>query len=75
MILFSKDKEAQVELMERLIQLKYRTIVEDNLLEAEKNLRLKWRLTFLQKNNSEYATWGKIKWLNSKQIYVWEVQT
>lgn len=41
---------------------KYRAILEENLLEATKDLRLVWRFTFQQNNNPEHTVRVTMKW-------------
>ena len=48
---------------------KYRTILEENLLESVKDLRLGWRFTFQQDNKPKYTVRATVEWFISKHIH------
>ena len=49
---------------------KYRAILEENLLESAKGLRLGWRFTFQQDNNPKHTARATMEWFRSKHIHV-----
>ena len=51
---------------------KYRAILEENLLEAAKDLRLGRRFTFQQDNNPKHTARATMEWFRSKHIHVLE---
>lgn len=51
---------------------KYRAILEENLLEAAKDLRLGRRFTFQQDNDPKHTARATMEWFRSKNIHVLE---
>ena len=51
---------------------KYRTILEKNLLESAKDLRLGQSFTFQQENEPKHTDRATMGWLRSKYIHVLE---
>ncbi|KAJ7319965.1 hypothetical protein JRQ81_019476 [Phrynocephalus forsythii] len=51
---------------------KYRTILEENLLESAKDLRLGQRFTFQQDNDPKDKARATMEWFKTKHIYVLE---
>ena len=51
---------------------KYRTILEENLLESAKDLRLVGRFTFQQDSNPKHTARATMEWFRSKPIHVLE---
>ena len=51
---------------------KYRVILEENLLESAKDLRLGWRFTFQQDNDPEHKARTTMEWFKTKCIHVLE---
>ena len=51
---------------------KYRTILEENLLESAKDLRLGWRFTFQQDNDPKHTARVTMERFRSKHIHVLE---
>ena len=51
---------------------KYRTILEENLLESAKALRLGLRFTFQQDNDPKHTARATMEWFRSKHIHVLE---
>ena len=51
---------------------KYRTILEENLLESAKDLRLGRRFTFQQDNKPKHTARATMEWFKSKHIHMLE---
>ena len=51
---------------------KYRTILEENLLESAKDLRLGWSFTFQQDNEPKHTVRAIMEWFRSKNMHVLE---
>uniref|UniRef100_A0A803KDE8 Tc1-like transposase DDE domain-containing protein n=1 Tax=Xenopus tropicalis TaxID=8364 RepID=A0A803KDE8_XENTR len=51
---------------------KYRAILEENLLESAKDLRLGRRFTFQQDNDPKHKARGTMEWFKTKHIHVLE---
>uniref|UniRef100_A0A803KD47 Tc1-like transposase DDE domain-containing protein n=1 Tax=Xenopus tropicalis TaxID=8364 RepID=A0A803KD47_XENTR len=51
---------------------KYRAILEENLLESAKDLRLGRRFTFQQDNDPKHKARATMEWFKTKHIHVLE---
>uniref|UniRef100_A0A8C8IU44 Transmembrane protein 242 n=1 Tax=Oncorhynchus tshawytscha TaxID=74940 RepID=A0A8C8IU44_ONCTS len=47
---------------------KYRTILEENLMESAKDLRLGWRFVFQQDNDPKHKAKSTMEWFKNKHI-------
>ena len=54
---------------------KYGAILEENLLESAKDLRLGRRFTFQQDNDPKHKARARMEWFKIKHIYVLECQS
>ena len=56
---------------------KYRQILEENLLQSAKDLRLRRRFTFQQDNNPKNTAKATLEWLQNKKVKVleWPIQS
>ena len=60
------------ELIWKMDGAKYRTILEENLLESAKDLRIGRRFTFQQDNDPKHKARATMEWFKTKQIPVLE---
>ena len=51
---------------------KYKQILEENLLQSAKDLRLRRRFTFQQDNDPKHTAKATLEWLQSKNMKVLE---
>ena len=51
---------------------KYRQILEENLLQSAKDLRLRHRFTFQQDNDPKHTAKATLEWLQNKNVKVLE---
>ncbi len=51
---------------------KYRAILEENLLESAKDLRLGWSFTFQQDNDPQHKARATVEWFKTKHVHVLE---
>ena len=49
---------------------KYREIIEGNLLQSSRDLRLGWRCTFQQDNDPKHIAKATVEWLKGKHLNV-----
>ena len=51
---------------------KYRQIIEDNLLQSAKDLRLQQKFKFQQDNDPKHTAKATLEWLHNKNVKVFE---
>ena len=51
---------------------KYSEILEGNLFQSSRDLRLAWRFTFQQDNNPKHTAKATLKWIKGKHLNVLE---
>ena len=50
---------------------KYRGILEGNLFQSSRDLRLGWRFTFQQDNDPKHTAKATLEWFKGKHLNVW----